>query len=125
AGLIGLVEDGEGVAAEAERARLGAQDVEAEAVERGDVQVLRYLPADERDDALAHLGRGLVGEGDGQDGPRRRAALDEPRDAVRDDAGLARAGAGEHEHGPEFVLDGGELRWIEADGHSGAGTLAR
>ena len=50
-------------------------------------------------DALGHLGGGLVGEGDSEDGIRRDAALlDEIGDAVRDDAGLARAGSGQDQH---------------------------
>ena len=55
-------------------------------------------------DALGHLLGGLVGEGDGEDGVGRDAALlNEIGDAVGDDAGLAGAGAGEQEHG---AIDG-------------------
>src|ERR1700691_5481772 len=56
--------------------------------------------ADELVDALGYFGGGLVGEGDGEDGVRGGAALiDEVRDAVGDDAGLAGSGAGEDEDG--------------------------
>ena len=47
-------------------------------------------------DPRAHFFRGLVGERDGEDFHRLRVAFaDEVRDAARDDARLARAGAGE------------------------------
>ena len=46
--------------------------------------------------ALAHLAGGFVGERDGQDGGRRHVPRgDQVRDAVRDDAGLAAARAGQ------------------------------
>ena len=54
--------------------------------------------ADEADDPLAQLGRGLVRERDGEDPPRRDALdPDEVGDAVGQHAGLARSGAGEDE----------------------------
>ena len=56
--------------------------------------------AQQRLDAVAHLGRGLVGEGDREDAVRRDALdLHQPRDPVREHARLAAAGAGEHERG--------------------------
>ena len=62
--------------------------------------------ADELFDALGHLGGGLVGEGDGEDGVRRDTALlDEIGDAVRDDARLARARSGKDEHRTVDGLD--------------------
>ncbi len=99
-----------------------AEHVEAEAVEGGDGELLGDLAVDQGDDALAHLGGGLVGERDREDGRRGSAALDQPGDAVGDDARLARAGAREHEHGPGQVLDGGLLRGVEAGGHDTVGT---
>ena len=110
---VGLVEDRELRAAEAERLRLGAEHEEAEAVERRDVQVLRDRLADEIDDALAHLGGGLVSERHREDRPRRDAALEQARHALRDDARLARARAGEDEHRPHVVLDGSLLRRVQ------------
>ena len=47
--------------------------------------------------ALAHLGGGLVGEGDGGDLLGLQPGLQQARDLVHDDTRLARAGAGEHE----------------------------
>src|SRR5205807_2489663 len=61
----------------------------------------------------------LVGEGHGQARSRQHAALEESRDAVRDDAGLAGACPGEHQHRPEVVLDGCTLRRIQI--HRAAG----
>ena len=67
-------------------------------------------PAEQLLDALGHLGGGLVGEGDGEDGIRRDALrLNEIGDAVGDDAGLARAGAGQDEQRAVRGLDGGAL----------------
>ena len=52
--------------------------------------------ADQRRDALAHLARGLVGEGDREHLARIDVALAEQvGDTIGDRAGLARAGAGE------------------------------
>ena len=67
--------------------------------------------------ALAHLLRRLVGEGDRQDLPRRHPALDQPRDAVDQDAGLAGAGAGEDEERPVAVLDRRALLGVERGRH--------
>ena len=74
-----------------------AQDAHAERVEGADDQVLRGARPDQRLRALAHLLRRLVREGDRGDLPRRVAGLQQPRDLVRDHAGLARAGAGQHQ----------------------------
>jgi hypothetical protein len=71
--------------------------------------------AEEQLHALAHLLRGLVGEGDGQQLARARATgLHQPRDAVRQDARLARAGAGEDQQRAVTVRDGLALRRVEA-----------
>ena len=70
--------------------------------------------ADQALDALGHLGGGLVGEGDGQDGIGRDALfLDQPGDAAGDDAGLAGAGAGEDQQGALRGLHGGALFGIQ------------
>ncbi len=114
---VGLIEDRERRAAQPERARLQPEHREAEAMERGDLEVFRDLGADEAHHALAHLGGGLVGERHRQDRSRGDAALDQLGDALGDDARLAGARACEHEHGPVVVLDGGRLRRIEANGH--------
>ncbi len=79
-----------------------------------------------RVDAIAHLGRRLVGEGDGDD-PRRIDAplLDQPADAVGDHPRLAGAGAGEHELRPVAVGDGGDLLRIEGLRRDPSGGDAR
>ena len=64
--------------------------------------------------ALAHLLCGLVGEGDCQDVPGRDTFVgDQVGDAVRYDARLAGAGAGENEQRAFRVFDGSALFRIE------------
>ena len=71
--------------------------------------------ADEQLDPLAHLLRGLVGEGDRQDlvGARLPGA-EQVRDPVGEHAGLARAGAGQDQQRPLSVRDRVALRFVEA-----------
>ena len=70
--------------------------------------------AEQSIDAFGHFGGGLVGEGDGEDGVGRDVfLLDEPGNAMGDDAGFARAGAGEDEQWALRGLDGGALFGIE------------
>ena len=70
--------------------------------------------ADERVDAVAHLARGLVGEGNGEDAPRADVLLaDEVGDAVGDDARLAGAGPGEDQQRPVGLLDGFALAGVK------------
>ena len=65
-------------------------------------------------DALLHFERGLVGEGQRGDVFRFIAAiLDQMRDLLRDHAGLAGAGAGQHQTGAVHVIDGIALRGIQ------------
>ena len=82
------------------RCAVAAQHAHAQRVEGADHQVLGGTRADQRLGALAHLGRGLVGEGDGGDVLRLDAALQQPRDLVHDDPRLARAGTGQHQARP-------------------------
>ena len=58
----------------------------------------------------AHLARRLVGEGDGQHliGPGHRGG--QVGGAVRDEAGLARSGPGQHQQRPLGMEDGLSLR---------------
>src|SRR5262249_57226464 len=84
------------VRGESERLDLAAQDAHAGAV-KGRHPGQR-VSADESLQALAHLGRRLVGEGDGENAPRLDAALaDEMSDAMCERARLARARAGEQQ----------------------------
>ncbi len=71
--------------------------------------------ADHRFQPLAHLARRLVGEGDGEQFGRESAAGgDRKGEPGGQHAGLAGAGAGEHQHRPVDRLDGPALRVIEA-----------
>ena len=112
ADLVGLVVDRE-VRAVAEPLRLAPQDPAAGGVER-------HHPggaggrADEVPDALAHLRRRLVRECDREDLLRLDAdGAEQVRDAAREDAGLAGAGAGHHEHGAFGVEDSLALRRVQ------------
>ena len=71
--------------------------------------------ADEVLHALAHLARGLVGERDREDLARPRLSVaQQARDAARQHARLARAGAGDDEQRRTAVGDGLALRRVEA-----------
>ena len=77
-----------------------------------------HLPSDGSDQpthSFLHLGRRLVGEGDGKDLEGRHALLlDHVRDAMGQDAGLSRARPGHDEQRPTLVDDRVVLGWIEA-----------
>ena len=116
--LIGLVIDGEvfrqAFVADPQRLDIAPQHAHAEGVKGGDERLGQGRVAEKLLDALGHLGGSLVGEGDGEDGVWRDAALlDEVSDAVRDDARLARAGSGEDEHRAVDGFDGLTLLGIE------------
>ena len=112
ADLVGLVVDRE-VRAVAEPLRLAAQDPAAGRVERHHPGGARRR-ADEISDALAHLPRRLVREGDRKDLGRLHAdRAEQVGDAAREDAGLAGAGAGDDEHGAFGVEHGLALRRIQ------------
>ena len=71
--------------------------------------------ADEVLDPLLHLGRGLVGEGDGQDRTRMGSPLaDEPRDPTGQHPGLARPRTGHHQQRRARVDHGRALRLVES-----------
>ncbi len=109
--LIGGVVDRE-IAAQADVVRLATQQARAQRVEgrhphRAAVRVEQPL------DALAHFLGGLVGEGDRHDliGIRNFFG-DEIGDAMRDDARLSRACAGENQQRTVRLADGFLLRRI-------------
>ncbi len=109
---VGLVVDGE-AAREPQVVDLPAQDAHAGGVEGGDPQGPGVGP-EELLHPLAHLARGLVGEGHGEDVLGRDAAdADQVGDAVRQHAGLAAARAGEHEQRTLGGLDRGALFGIQ------------
>jgi hypothetical protein len=119
-GDVVAVQDAEGLLQAEHRAVL-AHHAHAQRVEGADHDLARVL-ADQLLGALAHLGGGLVGEGDGRDALRLQAGLDEPADLVRDHPRLARACACKHQAGTVHVVDSFLLREIETVGHGDGGT---
>ena len=96
--------------------RGAAQHPRADRVERPDPHP-RGLGAEQAPDALAHLAGGFVRERHGENVSRIDAFdVDQPRDARREHARLARAGAGEHEQRAVDVQHGLALRRIESGG---------
>ncbi len=85
---------------------VAAQDLDADGVERAEPRHALDGAADEIADALLHLARRLVGEGDGENLAREGAAGGEDvRDARRQHARLAGAGAGKDQHRAVERLD--------------------
>ena len=129
AALVGRVVDRE-LARVAELVGVGAHHPRAGGVEGHDPHRARGA-ADEQLDALAHLGRRLVGERDRED--LARPGLVGPQqvgDPVREDAGLARAGAGQDQQRALAVGDGVALGRIQAceevvDGGVGGHRIGR
>ncbi len=111
--LVGVVVNDE-VGREPNSGAIDAQPASAHAVEGAHVEVLRIF-AQEAGGTFAHLAGGLVGEGDGQDAPRRHAPFtDQVGDALRDDPGLAAAGPGEDKDCAVTMGDGGALGLVQA-----------
>ncbi len=110
--LVLTVEDLEALR-QAGLAPVQAQQAVADAVEGADPE-RRGRQAELRLDAVAHLGRGLVGERHGEDAMRRHALdLDQPFDAVGQHARLATARAGQHEGRQQRGTHGLPLRVVE------------
>ena len=120
---VGLVEDRE-PAAQAHGIPVAVQHRHAEPVERRDRQAARGALAQELLDPLAHLGGGLVRERDRDDRVGRvPLVLDQVRDLLRYDSGLARTGAREHQQGGLMVGDGGELLGVQAHRRKSSGGV--
>ncbi len=118
---VAFVEDRE-AGLVAELRVLLADDVQAQVVEGRDRQPASFTTAQQAADALLHLAGGLVGEGYGDDVLRADAALlDQVGDLAGDHAGLAGAGAGEHQHGAADIVHGFLLPGIES-GHGRSGV---
>ena len=99
---------------EAELVGLAAQDANAGRVEGRDPHAIRST-ADDVLDALAHLGSGLIGEGDREDLARPGlAGGDEARDAVRQHTRFTRPSAGHNKQGGAAVRNGFLLLRIES-----------
>ena len=109
------VEDGE-VLLQVQARAVGAQHAHAQRVEGTDHQVPRGAGAHQGLGALAHLGGGLVGEGDGRDLLGLQPRLQQLGDLVHDDPRLARAGTGQHEARPVQVVHGLVLGRVERGG---------
>ncbi len=112
--LIAFVVDGEAagepLVADAQRLDVAAQHAHAEGVKGGKQRLGQGGAGEQLIDALAHFGRGLVGKGDREDGVRRDTfRFNEIRNAVGDDAGLPRAGAGQDQDRTVRGLHGGAL----------------
>ena len=95
---------------------MAAQELDADRVEGAEPRhALDIAFADQHADALLHLARGLVGEGDGEDlRGVGEAGGEDMGDAGGQDARLAGAGAGEHQNRPFGGLDGEALLGVQA-----------
>ena len=111
--------------------RFAPQQAGAQRVERRDPGAGHASVPEQRLDARTHFFRGLVGEGDGKNFIGLREALgDQIRDALRDDARLARTGAGKDQQRAVDVQDRVALfgiqgcEWIHV-GDQASGLWAR
>ena len=105
ADLVVDAENGE-VALEADQFGVAAQDLDADGVEGAEPGHALDDLADHLADALLHLARRLVGEGDGQDLARVGAAeVEDMGDAGGQNAGFAGSGAGQHQNRAVQGLD--------------------
>ena len=111
--LVVDVENGE-VGFQPDHLGVAAQDLHADRMERAEPRHALDHTADDVADAGFHLARRLVGEGDGQNlaGPGA-AGGEDMGDAHGEHAGLAGAGAGQHQHRAVERLDREPLLRIE------------
>ena len=98
-----------------ERVAVAAQQTHAKGMERGNERALRCgRIIQKRADALPHLFRGFVGEGDRQNRRTRNAVMrNQVRDAMRNDTCFAAAGSGEQQHWAFGMSDGFPLLRIK------------
>ena len=89
-----------------------SQDADAERVDRGDLGLLVPLYFEQLAGPGEHLLGRLVGERNGEDSRGTGAPPNKVGDAGDDDAGLAGAGAGEHQQRSDRRLHGLGLRGI-------------
>ena len=95
--VLGVV-DGE-VGRVIDPVRFDAQDAGKDGVEGAHPDVARLGLAHNLADAPLHLARGLVGEGEGENGERVDPLVDQVGDAVGEHTGLSGPRAGHHHHG--------------------------
>ncbi len=106
---------------------MAAQDARGDRMKGAEPEAVGAA-ADHRLEAMAHLARRLVGEGDRQQFGRKGAAggedMSEPRGQH---PGLAGAGAGQHQNRTIDRLDRAQLRFVEARevGRGGEGWAAQ
>ena len=111
--LVVDVENGE-VGFQPDQLGVAAQNLHADRMEGAEPRHALDHVADDVADAVLHLARRLVGEGDGEDFARPGAADGEDvGDAHGEHAGLAGAGAGQHQHRAVERLDRQPLLGIE------------
>ena len=109
---LGLVEEARLAGQAEQHAELRQQPVPK--CVKGEERRVGVAEGHEAIDAFLHLLRRLLGEGEPEHLRRRGLARgDEPGDASREDARLAGARAGEHEHRPITVRDGGALGFVQ------------
>ena len=112
--LVVGVEDGE-VRLQADELGVAAQHARGDAVEGAEPRHALDRAAGNGGDALLHLARRLVGEGDGEDLARPGlAGGDEVGEARGQSGGLAGAGASQHQHRPLGRQHRLALRRVEA-----------
>ncbi len=112
--LVVGVEDGE-VGLQADELGMAAEHARGDRVEGAEPGHPLDRAAGDFRDALLHLARGLVGEGDGEDLARPRlAGSDQIGEAGGEGGGLAGAGAGEDQHRAFGREHGLPLRRVEA-----------
>ena len=98
--LVVDVQNGE-IRLQADQFRVAAQDLDADRVEGAHPRHALDHVADHEADAVLHLPRGLVCEGDGQDFARPRPPqVEDVRDARREHAGFPGPRPGQHQHRP-------------------------
>ena len=121
--LVGRVEDLEALRQRGELP-VRAQEPVAQAVEGADPHAA-HGDREHRVEPRQHLLGGLVGEGHRQHAAGRElAGLDQPGDARRQHARLARAGAGEDQRRLGRQRDGGELFGVEAFEQPGGARIS-
>ncbi len=110
--LVVGIEDGE-IGLEADDLGMAAQQSGGQRMEGAEPPAL-HRPVDEGGDAVLHLARRLVGEGDAEKFARPRPARHQDmRQARGQHPRLAGAGTGQHQHRPLGRLDRGALQFIE------------